>query len=81
MTVSTNDVDPKNIKGNKKPYEVVLIYFIGYKTSNGVKPLYIIFSKINGYIEVSFKIYLIINRSKYLTLITANNTKGRLKKR
>lgn len=34
--------DPKNNKVVKKPYNIILIYCIGYEASNGVKLLYIV---------------------------------------
>ena len=49
--------DPSNIKTDEKSHKYILIYYIGYVTIknskhvkiNGVNPLYIIFSKVNGY--------------------------------
>ena len=54
-------------------YKNILIYCIGYVTIrdlkdvkvNSVKPLYLIFSKVNGYSEE-------INNNKYLTLVPTN---------
>ena len=57
----------------KKWHKDIFIYCIGYETFEVVKPLYIIFNKINGYIEDS-------NGSKYLTLISTDENKGMLKK-
>ena len=42
------------------------------KTYN-VNPLYLIFNKVNGYLEE-------INGNKYLTLVPTNETKERIKK-
>ena len=65
-----------NIKIDEKSYKNILIYCIGYvmiKDSeyvkiNSVNPLYLIFSKVNGYFEE-------INKSKYLTLFSTNESK------
>ena len=38
-TININDIDPENINVNKRPYKDILIYFNGYKTSKGIKPL------------------------------------------
>ena len=59
----------------------ILIYCIGYviiKDSkyikmNSVIPLYLIFSKMNGYFEE-------INKYKYLTLVPTNKSKEIIKK-
>ena len=59
----------------------ILIYYIGYviiKDSkyikmNSVIPLYLIFSKMNGYFEE-------INKYKYLTLVPTNESKEIIKK-
>ena len=51
----------------------IFIYCIGYETFEVVKPLHIIFNKINGYIEDN-------NGSKYLTLISTDENKSMLKK-
>ena len=45
-----------------------MIKDLEYITINGVNPLYLIFSKVNGYFEE-------INGSKYLTLVTTNESK------
>ena len=57
----------------KKSHKDIFIYCIGYETFEVVKPLYIIFNKINGYIEDN-------NGSKYLTLISTDENKSMLKK-
>ena len=51
----------------------IFIYCIEYETFEVVKPLHIIFNKINGYIEDN-------NGSKYLTLISTDENKSMLKK-
>ena len=72
--VITNVLNAKNIKVNKKSYNAVFTYCIGYKTSNGVKPLHIIFNRINGHIEDN-------NRNKCLKLIpTSINKDEEIKK-
>ena len=57
----------------------ILIYYIGYVTMknlkyvkiNSVNPLYLIFSKLNGYFEE-------IDKSKYLTLVPTNESKEKI---
>ena len=49
-----------------------MIKDLEYITINGVNPLYLIFSKVNGYFEE-------INGSKYLTLVTTNESKKKKK--
>ena len=44
-----------------------------YVKINSVNPLYLIFSKVNGYFEE-------INKSKYLTLVRTNESKEKIKK-
>ena len=59
----------------------ILIYYIGYVTIkdlkslkiNSVNPLYLIFTKVNGYFEE-------INKNKYLTLVATNESKEIIKK-
>ena len=51
------DFDPNNIKVDGKSYENILIYYIEYLTIKkdlkiySVNPLYLIFSKVNGYLK------------------------------
>ena len=69
-------MDPSNIKIDEKWYETIFIYYFRYvpvKDSkyvniDSVNPLYLIFSNVNGYFEE-------INKSKYLTLVSTNETK------
>ena len=57
----------------------ILIYYIGYVTMknlkyvkiNSVNPLYVIFSKVNGYFEE-------IDKSKYLKLVPTNESKEKI---
>ena len=73
--------DPNNIKIDEKSYKDILIYYIGYLTIkylkyvkiNSVNPLYLIFNKVNDYYEE-------INTSKYLALISTNESKEKIKK-
>ena len=54
--ISIKNFDPNNIKIDEISHKNILIYYIGYvtiKDSKYVKinPLYLIFSKVNGYFE------------------------------
>ena len=68
--------DSNNIKIYEKPYKDIVIYHIGYvmiKDSkcvkiNSVNPLYLIFRKVNEYLEE-------INGNKYLMLVPTNESK------
>ena len=62
---------------DEKSYRNILIYYIGYVTKlkdskylkiSSVNPLYLIFSRVNGYSEE-------INGNKYLTLVHTNESK------
>ena len=61
---------------DENSYKNILIYYTGYLTIkdskyvkiNSVNPLYLIFSKVNGYFEK-------INRNNYLTLVPNNEGK------
>ena len=66
--INMNDFNPKNIKADAKSYKDILIFYTGQETLNGVKPLYITFNKINGYIEDD-------NGSRYLTFIPVGEIK------
>ena len=78
--INMKNVDPNNIKINEKSYKNILIYYIGYVTIkdskyvkiNSVNPLYLIFSKVNGYFEE-------ISKNKYLTLVPTNESKEIIK--
>ena len=73
--INIKNFDPNNIKIDEKSYKNILIYYIGYVTIkdskyvkiNSVNPLYLIFSKVNGYFEE-------INENKYLTLVLTNRS-------
>ena len=66
---------------DKNSYKNIHIYYIGYLTIkhskyvkiNSVSPLYLIFSKVNGYFEE-------INKSKYLTLVPTNENIEKIEK-
>ena len=65
---------------DEKSYKNILIYYIGYVTIkdskyvkiNSVNPLYLIFSKVNGYFKE-------INKNKSLTLVPTNESKEIIK--
>ena len=67
--------DPNNIKIDKTSCKNIPIYYIGYVTIKDLKyikiisinPLYLIFSKVNGYFEE-------INGNKYLKLVLTNES-------
>ena len=46
-----NDPVLKNIKEDENSFQNILTYYIGYRTSYGIKPLHIVFLRVNGYIE------------------------------
>ena len=79
--INVKTFDTNNIKIDEKSYKNILIYHIGYviiKDSkyiklNSVYPLYLIFSKVNGYLEE-------INGNKYLILVPTNKTKEIIQK-
>ena len=72
--------DPNNIKIDEKSNKNILIYYIGYVTIKhskhvniySVNPLYLIFNKVNGYLEE-------IIGNKYLTLVSTNESKEKIK--
>ena len=78
--INIKDFDPNNIKIDQKSSKDIIIYYIGYVTIknlkyvkiNSVNPLYLIFSKVNGYFEE-------INKCKYLTLVPTNEREKKLK--
>ena len=78
-TTSIKDFDPDNIKIDETSYKTILIYYIGYVTIKkdlkiySVNPLYLIFGKVNGYFEE-------INGNNYLTLVSTNESKEKIKK-
>ena len=74
--INIQNFEPKIIKVNENSHKNILIYNIGYVTIKDLKyvkiysvnPLYLIFSKVNGYFED-------INRNKCLTLVPTNESK------
>ena len=72
--------DPNNIKIDEKSYKNIVIYYIGYVTIkdskyvkiNSANPLYLIFSKVNGYFKE-------VNRNKYLTLVSTKESEEKIK--
>ena len=79
--INIKNSDSNKIKMDEKSYKNILIYYVGYVTIkdlkyvkiNTVYPLYLIFSKVNGYFEE-------IKGNKYLTLVTTNESKEKIKK-
>ena len=78
--INIKHFDQNNTKTDEKSYENILTYYIGYVTikdskcvkNNSVNPLYLIFSKVNGYFEE-------INKNKYLTLDPTDESKEIIK--
>ena len=79
--ININIFHPNNIKIDERSYKNVLIYYTGcvtikylrYVKINSVNLLYLIFIKLNGYIEE-------INKIKYLKLVPTNQSKEKIKK-
>ena len=79
--VNIKDFDPNLLKKDKKSYKNINIYYIEYITMedsdyakiNSVNPLYLIISKVDGYIKEK-------KRSKYLVFDSANENNEVLKK-
>ena len=80
--INIKDFDPSLIKIDKKSYENIGIYYIGYITIesisnseyiNSVNPLYLIIGDPDGYTEEN-------NRNKYLTFASTNKNKKALEK-
>ena len=73
--INIKNLDPNDIKIDKKSCRIILIYYIGYVTIkdsryvkiNSVNPLYVIFNKVNGYFEeTNGNIYLMLVPLKFL---------------
>ena len=81
VIISKENFGPNNIKIDEKPSKDILISYVGYLTIkdlkyvkiNSVNPLYLVFCKVNGYLEE-------INENKYLTLLPTNASKEKIKK-
>ena len=71
--INIKNIDPKSIKYVVKSYKNTLIYYTEYITPSSVKPLYIIFNKINGNVEEN-------NERKYRQKLLLIKTKQTLKK-
>ena len=68
--VDIENFDRNNIKIDKKSYESILIYYIGYVTIKEyakiycVNPLYLIFRNANGYFKEINKIKFLLMKAK-----------------
>ena len=74
ININLKNFDTDNIKIEEN--SDILIYFIDYLKYvkiNNVNPLYLIANNVNGCFEK-------INKSKYLTLVPTNESKGNIKK-
>ena len=71
--VDIKNLDTIKIKIIKKSCKNILIYCVGYMTPNNVKSLYLIINKEIGYIGKN-------NLNKYLTVVSADETKDTLRK-
>ena len=74
--INIKDLDPSQIKINKKSYKNIDIYYIGYITMtdydhvkiNSVNPLYLNIGEVDGYIEES-------NGNKYVSFASTDKSK------
>ena len=81
VIINIKSFDLSKINIDEKSYENILIHYIGYVTIkdskcikiNSMSSLYLTFNKVNGYFEK-------INGSKYLTLVSTNEGKEKIKK-
>ena len=78
--INIKNFGPNNIKIDEKSYKNIFIYYIGYVTMKdskyikiNIKPLQLIFSKVNEYFEKN-------NKSKCLMLVPTNESKEKIKK-
>ena len=71
--MSIKNLDPNKIKIDQKSYKNILTYYISYDATNSVNSLYLIFNKLNGYIDER-------NENQYLTLVSTHKSKETLKK-
>ena len=73
VIINIENFNANNVKIDEKPYNNILIYYTRCVTIKDLKsvkinsrsPLYLIYSKVNGYFEE-------INKSKHLTLVPTN---------
>ena len=78
--IDIKNFDPVLLKIDKKSYEDIDIYYIGYTTVkdsdyvkiNSVNPLYLIINEVDGYFEE-------INENRYLILVSTYKNKEALK--
>ena len=78
---NVKEFDPNSIKKDQKSCKIILIYYIAcvtikdskYVIINSLNPLYLMFNRINRYFEE-------INGNKYLTLVSTNESKEKIKK-
>ena len=68
--ISIKNLDPNNIKIDKKSHKNIFIHYIGYVTPNSVKPLYI---------DIVYWYNDVPNEKKYLTLVHTDKDKDKLK--
>ena len=66
--INIKNIDSNKIKIHEKLHKNILICYTSYETTNTAKLLYLIFNKINGYIEES-------NGNKYMTLVPTDENK------
>ena len=72
------DVDPKFLKSDKKYFNDISMYFIGYVTKkpeyniNSANPVYLLIDEIDGFIEEN-------NRDKYLNIALPDSNNEVLK--
>ena len=79
--INIKNFDTNLLRIDKKSYESINIYYIGYTTGkdseylsiNSVNPLYLIINEIDGYVEE-------MNGNKYLTLVSRDKNKEVLTK-
>ena len=71
--INIKKLDQNKIKIEEKLYKSIFICYFRHDTTNSVKLSFLIINKIIGYIKE-------INENKYLTLISADESKDTLKK-
>ena len=79
--INVKELDPNSIKKDETSCKNILIYYIAcvtikdskYVIINSANPLYLMFNRINRYFEE-------INENNYLTLVSANESKEKIKK-
>ena len=79
--INVKELDPNSIKKDETSCKNILIYYIAcvtikdskYVIINSANPFYLMFNRINRYFEE-------INGNHYLTLVSANESKEKIKK-